>query len=400
MEPTIKKNFWRTAASPSTAWRAFLVAAVAAPILTIINQWHAVFDASAFDPGKAALTLLVPYIVSTISQALWARQSAAAAASTEAAPPPVAEQTPVECPAHAAPTAEAKDPESDLGHDFGHDFGHSRELLGAARARGEEILGNAEKVNGASKERADFIAALIGQAEDLAGNVGAVIDGMSVDETSFSAIESNIAELLESLSGVRRDMEQGAEAARALLQTISTFSTRFQDIDLIAQEIVAIGSKTNLLALNATIEAARAGDAGRGFSVVANEVKMLAGQSGEAAERIESLLLDLGSQLTKVSQGIEGLDTAMSSSEQATGVYDSRFKETSEVISDLSGKACENVVRVTDQLQKLNDIIAAIREIKANTEAAITGSARNMDLSGDLIEKLDQANAAIQELVA
>ena len=371
------RGFWYRATRARTAHRALLVAFCAAPILTVINQWHAVLGVDHFSVEKALLTFIVPFVVSTVSQSIGPVER-----RRPAAPPP----EPVAVPEPAAPPPSPPEPAFDAAPVHGN--------IAEAATRGGEILKNAENVNAASKERAVFIGQLIDNAEGLAGDLGGVMQGMADDRSRFTDVEGDIGELLSALAAVREDMEQGAAAAKALLQTMESFNHRFRDIDGIAREIVAIGEQTNLLALNATIEAARAGDAGRGFAVVAGEVKTLAAQSGEAAVRIEELLTDLGGKLTGVSDGIRGLDEAMVASEQAADHYDSQFRATSDHIRALSGKASANCSSVEQQLNRFQEVIGAIREIKANTEAAITGSARNMELSSDLLQDLARARRA------
>jgi methyl-accepting chemotaxis protein len=80
------------------------------------------------------------------------------------------------------------------------------------------------------------------------------------------------------------------ERRRAVTEANHVMQTVLTQISAIAREIDGITGQTNLLALNATIEAARAGDAGRGFSVVAEEVRMLAGRTGASTAKISKLV--------------------------------------------------------------------------------------------------------------
>ena len=87
---------------------------------------------------------------------------------------------------------------------------------------------------------------------------------------------------------------------------VDGLSSAAEKIGNIIQLIQAIASQTNLLALNATIEAARAGDAGKGFAIVASEVKNLASQTAQATEQIASQLATIqsatGETVTAISQ--------------------------------------------------------------------------------------------------
>lgn len=101
--------------------------------------------------------------------------------------------------------------------------------------------------------------------------------------TQLSASISEISEQVVNSSNFALQAEQDAEQVDDLVENLSA---RAERIDAIVGLIVDIAGQTNLLALNATIEAARAGDAGRGFAIVASEVKSLANQTAKAAEEI------------------------------------------------------------------------------------------------------------------
>lgn len=82
-------------------------------------------------------------------------------------------------------------------------------------------------------------------------------------------------------------------ASDNLASEIEILVAEIQKVDNVARQIAVIAKQTTLLALNARIEAARAGDIGKGFTVVADEVKQLAGQTGDATEEIETSVREL-----------------------------------------------------------------------------------------------------------
>ncbi|MCR4436858.1 MAG: methyl-accepting chemotaxis protein [Eubacteriales bacterium] len=124
---------------------------------------------------------------------------------------------------------------------------------------------------------------------------------------------------MEQLNAGIEEVASGSQQLSSFIREIVDFTSRTRDkiseIDSIIQAIKGISSQSNLLALNATIEAARAGDAGRGFSVVANEMGKLSTLSKESAEKIAKSLLDMKNAIETIGEQIG--KTSVTSESQA-----------------------------------------------------------------------------------
>ena len=375
--------------APGHYGTAAAMAAGATAVWTAVDQWAGSSGDATASWAGAALAFLLTFLVSVVSQMLGRRP--VDGEGIPASLPPEAGES-VEVGGSTAVPLVATEAEA---HEYpaGGVPANLADLVATAADRGRTIRGNAEHVNRSSRERAVFIASLVDRTEDLQQDIENVLSCASQNRDEFERIGASVARLLDALSSVRQAMNKGVEAETALREATTGFSERFGEISVISKDIIAIAKKTNLLALNATIEAARAGDAGRGFGVVAGEVKALADESGKSVERIEALILDLTRQLDRVSANLDGLDVTFHDAEQATEAYEAQVHATSDAIATIGKATDAQRAQMTGQLERFSEVAEAIREIQANTEAAVTGSANNMVLADELLAQLDRAGA-------
>jgi methyl-accepting chemotaxis protein len=135
---------------------------------------------------------------------------------------------------------------------------------------------------------------------------------------------------------------------------IESLRTAVADITAIAAMIKSVADQTNLLALNATIEAARAGDAGRGFRVVAEEVKKLSGQTGRATERIEATITQITTETVAVVEAIAGVGERLSA-------VAAMQQEVVGVISQQSEIAARTRTSIDSVADEVNTAVAGVR---------------------------------------
>ncbi|WP_062119334.1 methyl-accepting chemotaxis protein [Sphingobium sp. MI1205] len=177
---------------------------------------------------------------------------------------------------------------------------------------------------------ADMLSRLANEAAERAGHNGQASAGMAVAAAQTADHLSGMAASASDLNQLFQTIEEEARAAgaairRAVDQTrlgsahTHQLSTQADGIGEVTALIDAIARATTTLALNAGIEAARAGESGQGFAVVAREVKLLAGQTRDAAAEIANRIEHIRATVGQVAQGHALMDSAIATAERLSG---------------------------------------------------------------------------------
>lgn len=198
-------------------------------------------------------------------------------------------------------------------------------------------------------------------SDDMAG----IIE--RVRETDLSTSEAR-----ELAGNAKNKIEESSREMDKLLKAMHDISEFSAETAKIVKTIDDIAFQTNILALNASVEAARAGAAGKGFTVVADEVRMLASKSAEAANRTSALIQQT---VDAISEGVE--------------LADATAKVLSEAVCD-TVSVDENIIRIAETTRReseyMDDVFGNINTISGlvgkTSDAAQSGAASSQELSG------------------
>ncbi len=285
-------------------------------------------------------------------------------------------------------------------------------LTEAEEAKNEAIRARSDGLNEAADRLMDVVDALSSASEQLSAQVqqvnkGADIQNKRMEETATSMEEMNstVLEVARNASGAAESAESARQMAtegrdvvgrviKAVDAVLERTTSMKQSLGGLGQEAESIGSimgvindiadQTNLLALNAAIEAARAGEAGRGFAVVADEVRKL-------AEKTMSATKEVGAAITAIQNGTRRNIEEMGDAERA--VQESNH---------LAGKAGEALGRIVEIVGATTDLVRNIATAAEQQSAAseeINQAVEEVSrVSSETADGMNQSMAAIAEL--
>jgi methyl-accepting chemotaxis protein len=202
-------------------------------------------------------------------------------------------------------------------------------------------------------------------------------------------VQAHSSETGETLAGTTRDVEEMISASTAsdaalgqVRGAIGELNTDIDQVSAIVDLMKGIAEQTNLLALNAAIEAARAGEAGRGFAVVADEVRGLSLQTQNSLGEIEGLLGHLRGSFDGLRGRMQGIEQAAESQRNLTGGL-SRGSEQVRAYSEQSlaaaHEAAAHVEAQVDHMTRMREALAALGEAAEHAEglaAEVAGAVR------------------------
>ncbi|GFM52597.1 methyl-accepting chemotaxis protein [Pseudomonas capsici] len=234
-----------------------------------------------------------------------------------------------------------------------------------------------QQQNNEIEQAATAVNEMTAAVEEVARNAVSTSEASRL--SSHSALEgrNRVSETLSSIQQMTRDVAVTSDQVRSLAQ-------QSQAIGKVLDVIQAIAQQTNLLALNAAIEAARAGEAGRGFAVVADEVRALAHRTQTSAQEIEVMV---GGIQNDTEQAVISMQNSSSKAEATLDVAQS------------AGQALEEITQAINEISERNLVIASAAEEQAQVAREVDRNLVNIrDLSLQSTTGADQTTTASHEL--
>ena len=255
----------------------------------------------------------------------------------------------------------------------------------------EQLTHETQQLDQSNQQINDQGQSVAASTEEISATLSGIADATKtlsrqVAQTLASASQGT-ATLNQAVSGLR----ETSQVVANIEQKLNQLNALSADIDSVLDMINNLAGQTNLLALNAAIEAARAGDAGRGFSVVADEVRQLAERTVEATSRINGIVEDIQGFTREAISVTETGRTHLSSVE-------THSEEAEQAIQKIEEDARQGTVAADQMLHSVEEVDKAARQISRDMEGVATSIHRDSDALQRVRSQVEEVSGHLLEL--
>jgi methyl-accepting chemotaxis protein WspA len=274
-----------------------------------------------------------------------------------------------------------------LGHGLDRMFENLRALLNNVQKAGIQVTTSATEIAASARqqeatgiEQAQTSVEILSTTKEISANTSQLLKTMEDATAVADYTTSATAEAQNNLRRMDGTMQHMVSATDSINAKLAALSEKASNINSVLITITKVADQTNILSLNAAIEAEKAGDAGRGFSVVATEIRRLADQTSVSTWDIEQMLKEMQSAVSASVMGMDKFSEEIRRSvgevrqvtDQLSGVMDQVQKLAPQFDAVLQGMQSQAVgaQQISETMMQLNDATQqTVESLKATSEA-------------------------------
>jgi len=263
-----------------------------------------------------------------------------------------------------------------------------------------QIAHESDNIGASLQESSSNAEEQIGQIEDGANSVSRVTEGiqklsnlsesvkMASSETQDASKQAQIS--FQSISSQMQDIHKSVENS---VQIVNRLGLRSQEIHQITEMITTVAEQTNLLALNAAIEAARVGEQGKGFAIVANEIRMLAERSAASANEITNVIDEI---LNDTMQAVSSMSTGEKVVEKGLSIV----QETKQIFEDIGDKSEQSGLLTNDMNVEITNVLKESQLARKAIENIVQLSKETTSMIKTMSDSSQETIASTEEIAA
>ncbi len=275
-----------------------------------------------------------------------------------------------------------------------------RQMLLELAARFEQQVGTvASSILTAASSLNSEAGDVMQLSEHTSGQTAGILESVATMSAGMESVSATSEELTSTIQEIGRQMSQSAQTADRAVGLANEATARVQPLTESAQRIgeviaiiAAIADKTNLLALNAKIEAARAGKAGMGFGVVADEVKSLASQSRNALDEISKHIHEIQDESNQTAEAISKIAEAIGENQSYITTIASAVEEQQAATSEIAGS-------ISSASNEITQIRSKVELVNLDAGKTLSTSRSSADSASGMVEEASVLEREVTELL-